>query len=127
MTNYEKNKEKIKQFADLGMTFSVNKFTQEVDLCATAVCDQCLFINSCDAERFMWAYEEHQEPEVDWSKVPIDTKVWVKDVEDCKWFPRHFAKYENGIVYAWDSGNTSFTAEGFLVGWEYAKLAEDDQ
>ena len=38
---------------------------------------------------------------VDWSKVPVDTKILVSDYDDTSvWIRRYFAKYENGIVYA---------------------------
>ena len=43
-----------------------------------------------------------------------------------KWQKRHFAKYENGIIYAWNNGETSWTTEG-MVDWKYAKLAEDEE
>lgn len=43
--------------------------------------------------------------EVDWSKVPVDAKVIVN-----KTTKRHFAKFENGIVYTWDLRATSWSA-----------------
>ena len=62
---------------------------------------------------------------VDWSKVPVDTKILVS--EDGKdWCRRYFAKYEGGRVYAFMDGTTSFTSssENLLV-WAYAKLYEE--
>lgn len=65
------------------------------------------------------------EPEVDWSRVPVDTPIFVRAFdEDYKWERRHFAKYENGKIYAWDNGTTSFTARGTTCDWEYAMLVE---
>ena len=65
------------------------------------------------------------ESEVDWSRVPVDTPIFVRAFgEDDKWERRHFAKYENGKIYAWDNGTTSFTARGIICDWEYAMLVE---
>ena len=62
---------------------------------------------------------------VDWSKVPVDTKILVSDDGEC-WTRRYFAKYENGRVYAFYDGATSFTGSNeSLLGWEYAKLYEE--
>jgi hypothetical protein len=42
------------------------------------------------------------------------------------WKKRHFAKYENGIVYTWRSGKTSWsTYNGSMTSWKMAKLAEE--
>ena len=76
-------------------------------------------------ENILTPYEE--EPEVDWSKVAVDTPILVRDSKGESWHERHFAKYENGIIYAWDDGKTSWTAEGFATMWRYAKLAEEDE
>ena len=73
----------------------------------------------------MEEYEEPEEPEVDWSKVEVDTPILVKNSEDEEWRKRHFAKYKNGNVYAWSDGLTSWTAYDKMV-WKYAKLAEDE-
>lgn len=63
---------------------------------------------------------------VDWSKVAVDTPIFVKDDYDDKWEKAYFAEYENGMVYAWNNGRTSFSARSkddtFI--WDRAKLAE---
>lgn len=62
--------------------------------------------------------------EVDWSKVEVDTKVLVSDNAE-NWYPRHFAKYEDGKVYSWVRGKTSYTAdEDECNTWKYTKLEE---
>ena len=69
--------------------------------------------------------------DVDWSKVPIDTKILVSgDGKD--WYRRYFAKYENGIIYAFPDGLSSFTACykpecGYrrVCAWKYGKLYEE--
>ncbi len=58
---------------------------------------------------------------VDWSKVKEDTPIWVKYFGS-EWFPRHFAKYENGEVYVWADGYTSHTGKKIAGGWTEVKL-----
>lgn len=62
---------------------------------------------------------------VDWSKVKVDTPILVSN-DNKEWIKRYFARYENGNVYGWLNGKTSWTAIGELsIGhWNYAKLAE---
>ena len=68
---------------------------------------------------------------VDWSKVQLDTKILVSgDGKD--WYRRYFAKYENGFIYAFPDGISSFTACykpecGYrrVCAWKYGKLYEE--
>lgn len=67
---------------------------------------------------------------IDWSKVPVDTKILVKEQDEEKWLKRHFAKYEDGFVYAWENGKTSFTQDGYnysCLAWNQAKLYEEGE
>ena len=70
--------------------------------------------------------EEYQEPETDWSKVAVDTPILVRDSEECGWINAHFAKYQDGKVYSWAYGKTSWTANEECCYWKHAKLAEDE-
>ena len=77
-------------------------------------------------ENILTPYEEV--PEVDWSKVAVDTPILVRDSEsEAAWRHRHFAKYVNGVVYAWLSGSTSWSAsnDDNVFAWKFAKLAEE--
>lgn len=47
-------------------------------------------------------------PEVDWSKIPVDTPIWIVDGKNVH--KRHFNKFENNYVHHWPDGKTSFTA-----------------
>lgn len=62
---------------------------------------------------------------VDWSKVAVDTPVLVSN-DNKEWVKRYFARYEDGNVYCWLSGKTSWTAicELSIGHWNYTKLAE---
>ena len=60
---------------------------------------------------------------IDWSKMPVDTKVLVsKDGEI--WFRRYFAKYEDGKVYFFSCGASSYSIDDIsnVLSWEYVKL-----
>jgi hypothetical protein len=66
---------------------------------------------------------------VDWSKVPVDTKVLVSN-DGKEWSRRHFAEYKDGKVYCFNSGVTSFTVkESYFLNekasWDYAKLYQE--
>ena len=62
----------------------------------------------------------------DWSKIPVDTKVLVSKDNEI-WFKRYFAKYENGKIYCFLNGASSFSAddEADILTWEYVKLYEE--
>lgn len=66
---------------------------------------------------------------IDWTKVPIDTKVLVRDSENHEWEPRHFAGFSRGLTEpfkAFDNGRTRWTNDGCpLIFWRYCKLAEE--
>ena len=69
---------------------------------------------------------EKSELGVDWSKVAVDTPILVSNNGDY-WRRRYFAKYENGMVYAFNGGKTSWSNHGEEpIAWEYAKLAESE-
>ena len=61
---------------------------------------------------------------VDWESVEVDTPILVGN-DNKTWFKRYFAKYEDGKVYAWLNGKTSWssTSEVSIGHWKYAKLA----
>ena len=63
-----------------------------------------------------------------WSKVEADTPILVRCSEDGEWLRRHFAKYEDGIVYTWKDSRTSWTVsfDEDVTAWNYAKLAETE-
>lgn len=66
------------------------------------------------------------EPVIDWSKVKVDTKVRVSNGDGIVWARRHFAKYEDGKVYAFDGGQTSWTTNKYSA-WNNAVLVEESE
>lgn len=63
---------------------------------------------------------------VDWSKVEVDTPIFVRNSNEEVWKCRYFAMYEDGEVYAWQLGRTSWSnvIKNSPIAWKYAKLAE---
>lgn len=65
-----------------------------------------------------------------WQDVKVDTKVLVRDSDGESWNRRYFCRYENGKVYTFASGCTSWSnvEEDKLtscpIAWRQAKLAE---
>lgn len=64
---------------------------------------------------------------VDWSKVPIDTKILVWSKIAKQKLPRHFAGVDSatGRVKAWNDGKTSFTATK-TTSWAEAELYKEE-
>ena len=127
MKNWEKYEEEIKA---IGIDDFAITEDGKVNECLSMNCSECEFQRlrrKCNESRVIWLYKEYEEPEVDWSKVPVDTPIYVKGGKNVEWDPRHFAKYEDGQVHAWACGVTSFTAlrKGDTTVLPYAKLAED--
>ena len=87
-----------------------------------------LVFDKTGIENILTPYKE--EPEIDWYKVAVDTPILVRDSEsEAAWRHRYFAKYVNGVVYAWISGSTSWSAnnDDAIVAWNIAKLAEEGE
>lgn len=98
----------------------------------TGQCAECDFgkgKSKCIPHLKKWLFSEYEEPEVDWSKVKVDTPILVKDMEEEEWTNRYFAKFVDGKVYAWMGGATSWSAnsEYNVNSWKYAKLAESEE
>ena len=127
MTNREKFAEQILDIACSGSKIAVNKATLEPIACYELECKDCLFKTYsyvyCGDTTKKWANSEYVEPPVDWSKVAVDTPILVNDSTDHRWVKRYFAKYENGIVYAWSNGTTSWSGDR-CTPWKLAKLPE---
>ena len=130
MKNYEKYETKINEYN--GGEFCVDFVMPYIlgsDNCASMDCVKCRTIQTIWLLKEYEESKEPKEPEVDWSKVPVDTPILVKEYEESKWTKRYFAKYEDGLVYAWSNGVTRWTAndDECVIAWKYAKLAESEE
>lgn len=122
MKNYEKYADEIKKFEGYP-DFCEQKILKPLGKSCEAT--DCCY---CNLLKIVWLLEDYEEPEVDWSKVEVDTPILVRQGEDGDWLRRYFAKYEEGIVYAWKDALTSWTVlyDKDVTAWKYAKLAETE-
>ena len=129
MKNYEKYADEIRELkSNIGIEwcdlFAKPKILKPLGkTCENVSCGLC---NTLTTLWLLEDYEEPEEPETDWSKVEVDTPILVRVAEDVKWIKRYFAKYENGLVYAWNGGATSWTVYN-MSAWKYAKLADSEE
>lgn len=126
MTNREKYLDEILAASPWGL------FGDSLRPCGLRGCNDCTLDDStgsdCTVARLKWLRAKADaEPKVDWSKVPVDTPVWVRDRESDPWRPRYFAGVIGGSVHTWNGGTTSWSSDGGTTGWTQAKLAEEDK
>lgn len=130
MKNLEFYKDEIKQIGIHNLALDAK--TGKPCSCNVLACVCCLFAKNrsedlrCEDDMLNWFLEEYKEPEVDWSRVRPDTKIFVRDYDYEEWIPRYFAKYEDNTVYTWTGGATSWSAHG-ETAWEFAKLASEEE
>lgn len=106
--------------------------------------DQCRFITehlqlekpcwemncyNCKSRFFKWLDSEYI-PEIDWSKVPVDTPV-VVTLRDGTKLNRYFAKYKDNNIYTFLNGATSWSIEdksylGAYFGTRNVELARPE-
>lgn len=94
--------------------------------CDDAQCSECklYYCNSCARGFAKWANSEYKEPEIDWSKVPVDTPIIVWDNGCSIRNKRHFASFRYDKFCAWGNGATSYTADNQMSAWDNAEIAE---
>ena len=131
MTNGEHYAEKLIDFACDGTSFAVGR-DGRLARCDGSQCVNCQFrLPSdifCSSHRREWVKQEYT-PTIDWTKVPVDTKVLVKgwNEDDGSWCRRYFAKYKGGVVFTYPCGLTSWNCMGKpLTPWNEAKLADPE-
>lgn len=139
MTNLEyilkNNTELIRKL--LIREIAMNRNTGELDLChdGNTECFYCEFslkekygdINSCKEAIETWLDQEHKEVPSIPEDTPVDTKILVRNRDNGLWKCRYLAKIEDGKVYAWSYGATSFSVDlpTDYCRWDQAKLYEE--
>ena len=126
MKNHEAYKDMIIKYRDEGGKLCINfiqPYILKSDHCNNLCCEACQMLQT------IWLMEEYKEPEIDWNTVKVDTPILVRNAEDEPWLRRYFAKYEDGRVYAWSVGRTSWTANtiAHTTSYAYAKLANEEE
>lgn len=128
MTNMEYYKDKLLDMLCDGTPPAVSK-NYKLTACNKIVCSGCLFKDStkgCKLAFREWLEQEYDAADIDWSKVPEDTKVLVKDRRDDEWRRRYFAGYEKKAFLTYPNGSTSWSYDPkySLTSWGEAKLAD---
>ena len=126
MKNHEAYKDMIMKYRNEGGKLCINfiqPYILKSDDCNGLCCEACQMLQT------IWLMEEYEEPEINWNKVKVDTPILVRNAEDEPWLRRYFAKYENGRIYAWSVGRTSWTANtvAHMTSYAYAKLAKEEE
>ena len=135
MKNREKFTNELIEFALHGQRFGVKN--GKPVCCEEFSCEECDYYTKSCSDMTDWAEQEYiEQPNVDWSKVPVDTPIFVRDDDEEEWTKRHFYKYVNGRIRTFDGGKTSFTSNNFddkhgmygeTTGWLQGKLAEEGE
>lgn len=76
-------------------------------------CNHCKFAHtkySCDKAFTHWAENPCEPGKIDWNKVPVDTKILVRDSTDERWIEAHFAAAQGNLVTVFSLGRSSWTA-----------------
>lgn len=107
------------------MKEKVIPYFNENEICTDCNGTDC---SICDLLFTFWLDEEYEEPEVDWSNVPVDTLVRVRDLESEEWTLKYFKGIDEEApeskFMAWDNGATSKTAYGNYTHWVRCELVE---
>lgn len=87
---------------------------------------KCILQGKCFNKNLLEEWLDEEYIDVDWSKVPEDTKVLVSD-DGLTWFKRYFARYVDKKPFVFNSGMTSWTVQdgSKVTDWNYIKLAEE--
>ena len=95
--------------------------------CLSTECHSCQFYDTyCVGAFVKWANSEYKEREIDWSKVPVDTPIYVWDNDNGATYKRYFAGYNkvNNMIIAFDNGGTSWSSGATTTRWIHAKIKE---
>lgn len=127
MNNYKRYKDDIEKLGDKRVAFDKSK--NKIVKCVDIACEDCAFYDNyddCRPNAMKWAAEEYKEPEVDWSKVPVDTAVLVSD-DGVNWERRYFVRKPAEAMFGvYSNGATSWSADGYVTWYRYAKLANEN-
>jgi hypothetical protein len=118
MTNYENQKTEIDEILERNLWFGVEEETKKVAPCPQMSCFECLFHDErdschCGLRSMKWLVAEYKEPEIDWSKVPIDTPVLISG-DGKEWYRRYFSGVdENGSPTVFCCGTTRWSSKNY--------------
>lgn len=129
MKNREKYRDEILNSVFRGKGEEYCKFAKKNVLpnltdCTNGECEELYSCGLCRDIFAFWLEEEYEEPEVDWSKVPVDTLVRVRDRLNEDWklaFFKGFYPLEEFKFATWKNAETSKTGHDYEV-WMFCEL-----
>lgn len=135
MTNKEKYYDELINYALAGVDIAIDKNTNKIVACREFNCSDCEFGGyggvTCYYYKLKWLNEEYIEPkpETDWSKVEVDTPILIRARKTDPWEVRYFAKYQDGVVWSWCYGKTSYTTvdAASIYNWNFFKLPTPEE
>lgn len=125
MNNYEYYQKEIIEILETGENVGV-AHNKPAD-CEGLSCFACDLHNlkaSCKSNLAKWLKEEYKPQEIDWNKVPMFTKVWVRDDVQDDWHPRHFIGMDTvlqGNFLVTTRSEFSYEGQEYAT-WNYCKL-----
>ena len=113
--------------------FVTTIFKNKCQMCIHKL-DDCNYFNyNCEESVKEWLNRTNNftEDNIDWSKVPTDTLVYVSNDPEGDWFPRHFYNYHQGFEHPYSTflnGKDLFTNgdDPNIERWKYARLARNE-
>ena len=107
MKNFQMYKHQLIKFFN---HMAITKEDQKITLCKDIPCEKCIFNEACIIENkeesiLNWLNQEYEISEK-WRNLPIDTPILLLDTKAI----RHFYKFEDGYVYYFTCGCTSYTS-----------------
>lgn len=125
-SNYEHYKNEIVAvfLCDMRCKF-IKQTVFKRDDCSGVTCSEC------SKKVKEWLQQPYVEApiEIDWTKVPVDTPVIVVGNSGVE-YRRHFAKFQDNYVYAFDKGYTSWSApkvsEDYISMWSNYRLVRPE-
>ena len=131
MLNREKFAKEIMDIALEHATVAVTKDGSSICRCDEIMCHQCMFCRSdfrYGGAFRKWLDSEHVELEIDWSKVPVDTPVLVRNDENGPFEKRYLnrAKLYSNLFVTYPNGTTSWSNEWRLEKWKFCELAREE-
>jgi hypothetical protein len=121
MTNYEKHKELVLESIKFANTCKLGEKVFDTSECSNRTCSDC-------RQRIInWLKEEYV-PQIDWTKVPVDTPVmWKTSSTTEREVRRYFAYVVGDMPAIYEEGRPSWTATSiFTVEPSKLRLAFQD-
>lgn len=115
-TNLDHFRDELIEIWSGGSQFAVDKRTSMPVGCFDIACCNCLFKDSnCQPLRNIWLKDEYEETiiEIDWSRVPVDTKIILNDDKEYLNERRYFASYDSyrNMIEFFLVGTTSWSSD----------------